>query len=1265
MLKPYKLCCLLVGVCLLAGMLFAQVKSSTITGNITDPSGAVVPRASVSVLNEETNVSEETKTNDAGDYTVPYLPTGRYALWVKADGFRSYRKTGIVLAGSTAVRADAVLTTGSVDTTVEVKADALALQTENSTVQGAVNQQLIAALPNINTNPLYYASLEAGVVPAPQMYNSHALGVGFADRQQMSAMRINGGPLGTSDVQLDGVSVQGAAWHETAVVPNRDALQEVRVVTNSFSADTGNAQGLISMTTKSGTNEFHGGLNYRLRNEDLDANGFANNERGIPRTKYRVNEYGGYVGGPVILPKLFNGKNKLFFFTSYERLDHQDPDIFTGKVPTALERVGDFSQTRIRGNSGDAVPVNLFDPWSAQPLAGSTNLVQRAPYPGNVISNPDKFGEKLLAGYPLPNHAPSTPFGDGNFYFAGTTPTVRNSLTFRGDYRLGDSGSVYFTGGKSFGSATQPNAWGPQSVFGNYGWLPVVADSNPYAAVGYTLTVNPTTVMDVRYGVTRISTQGGYPAAPGAVNYSDYGMPANVQSLIALPGHAPSVGNFTAANTNNAWWSPLSSDAWDNKNEHQFNQTFTGSVTKILGKWTMKVGSEYRVDLGNYADILYATPSLGMSWTTNAATGQFGDLSGNNATWLISNPSNLGLDAATALTGASGYSLAGGTTVKPSFASKYAAFYTQNDWRVNDRLTINLGLRYEVQPGPTERYNQMSEYDLSVPNSYYTNMSAVASPSPLATMGAVVFPGQNGLSRNLWRTSWNNISPRIGTAYRFGNSTVLRAGYGRIYVPSNSGFNANGSFYGTGPYSGGANGIPYGITATDGIPIGRFENSQNTQIIPGTGNIPAPSNYCCNGGWINRASYLNGVTDQWNLFLERRFGSAWLVSAGYVGSHGRDLSWRGFPVSGTWSLSNSTLQSWRNTWLASNGLTNPGATQIANPAPALIGFAGGTKINTSSSMLPYMALSGATYLATVGSSDYNALQLRAQHSYSSGLQVMLNYTWSKSTGISGGAGNSSMAESQMGGSTSPNGGIDYRNLNNDHGLLGYDTPNRFVGVVSYLLPTGKGKILDPHNAVVRAIIGDWQLASVVTLQGGMPWGPSCSTMNGRCNLVPGEPVEVPKALQHWYDGKTTVTLPDGRSITPANYTFLKFNPDLFSQPVVQFANGKYSADQYTWGGTSEYLGWLRTAGFYNTNLTVNRMFKITERYKLEVLAEATNLLNRNNLKPDQINTNVGPALVADPSRNAKVGQNTNMNFGTQGMVALDPRQVTLSLRFQF
>jgi hypothetical protein len=296
MFLPRRVFAVTAGLWLLAGVGAAQIRSSAITGTITDPSGAVVPNATVVITNEETNVAHEVSTSAAGVYVAPYLAAGRYSVSVQAPGFQAYRRTGIVMGTATTVRVDAALVTGTVVTAIEVTADVAVLQTEGAAVQGAATENVIRNIPNVNNNPMYYATLQAGVVPAPQMYESTRLGVGFADRQRMSAIRINGGQLGSNEVLLDGVSVQGAAWHDATVLPDREALQEVRVITNSFAADLGNAQAVISMVTKSGANEFHGSASYRLRNEALNANGLYRNSRGIARPQYRVNEGGGTFG---------------------------------------------------------------------------------------------------------------------------------------------------------------------------------------------------------------------------------------------------------------------------------------------------------------------------------------------------------------------------------------------------------------------------------------------------------------------------------------------------------------------------------------------------------------------------------------------------------------------------------------------------------------------------------------------------------------------------------------------------------------------------------------------------------------------------------------------------------------------------------------------------------------------------------------------------------------------------------------------------------
>jgi hypothetical protein len=1264
-----KLFGMVMGLCLMLSPLSAQVKSSAITGIVTDRTGAMVANASVSVTDEETGAVTEVKTTASGDYTAPYLPAGRYTLAVMVNGFETYRKTGIVMGSATTVREDVVLVPGSVNATVVVKAEATALQTESSTVQGSVDQHLIAYLPNINNNPLYYATLQAGVVPDTNMYNSQALGVGFTDRQSMSEFRVNGGELGSNDIQLDGLSVQGAAWHETAVVPNPDALQEVRVMTNTFSADVGNAQGLVSLTTKSGTNEFHGDLNYRLRNEALNANGLYNNSHGIPRSKYRLDEGGGSIGGPIIIPKLYNGRDKLFFFVSYLRLTHATPDTYLGKVPSLLERQGDFSQTMIPDVNGNPVAVHIYNPFTATPYQGSTTIFQRQIYPGGVVTNPNPYGLKLLQAYPAPNHAPTDAFGDNNYSFNGNTPEVRDSLNARVDYRLGARQSLYVTGGLSEGSSTPPNQWGPQNPFVNMNWPGLTTDDNPYGAIGDTITLNATTVIDARYGVTHIHTQSRIPAGTG-FNYSEYGMPTPVQSLAVLPGTAPSIGNFNAAdNANHANYSSLNDDQWDRKLEAQLNHSVTASITKVHGKWTFKGGGEYRVYLGNWTDLELATPSLGI-FGGASTTGQFSQINGYNSSQIVS-PVDTGLDAASAVTGAIGWTIPSGTSPRVALAAKYVAFFTQNTWRPTPKLTLNLGLRYEVQPGPTDRYNRMSSVNLNAPNPF---ASGVTGGSPQAALGLVTFPGKAGYSRNLYQTNWNNVSPRVGAAYQFDSMTVLRGGYGRIYMPSNTGFNANGEVYGTGPFSPGANANPFGL-APNGLPIGTFDQSQNTIVVPAAGPNQVPSIYGITSGGIdifNRFDYKTGYTDQWNFVVERRLGNEWIVSAGYIGSHGSNLPWRGFPLNGVWNVPDSVLQPWRNTWVASNGLNDPSQVQVANPLPALIGKASGASgqatISAMDSQEPYLALLGQTNLVSKGSSNYNSFQVRGEHALSHGFLVMLNYTWSKTIGITGGPWSESYAESQAGGTTaaSNGAGVDYRKLSNNYSLLAHDTPNRFVAALSYLLPTGRGQAWDPGNTALRALIGDWEFASAVTLQSGLPWGPNCGgTINGRCNLVAGEPSEVPKSLQHWYDGSTSVTLPDGRTITPAAFTYLKWNPDRFSQPLVQFPNGSYQVDQYTMGATAMTEGDLRAPGFYNTNLSVTRKFALGERVRMELHADATNAWNRTNFLPSAINNGVGSVLTPDSSTNTKIGQNGNSGYGALSMNFLEPRQITLALRLQF
>jgi trimeric autotransporter adhesin len=1303
MVQLVKVSIALLAFSLTIGVALAQVRNSTITGTVTDQSGAVVPKAIVTVTNQLTNEIVRTQSGSVGDYAIPYLAAGRYIVSIDAPGFKTYRVNDVAVETGVTVQVNAKLAIGATSQVVQVAASTAELQTESSTVSGSVGTEVINNVPNINNDPLYYATLQAGVVPDLGMYSDENLGVGYEDRLSYSAIRVNGGELGLDDLQVDGVPVQGSGWHEITVMPNRDALQEVTVSTNNLSADLGGGQAIIQMVTKSGTNQFHGDLFYNLRNEQLNANGLANDIQGIPRAKYRVDEAGGSVGGPVMLPKLFNGKDKVFFFVAFDRLWNVEPYTGFATVPTDLQRQGDFGATLIDSN-GTPVPATWYNPFTATPTAPGSTTYVRDMYPletnfancssygcGSVITNPDTYGLMYLNAFPEPNHAPSDVYGDNNYFFNQTNPTTRNNLNTRMDFHFGKN-SFYLSGGVQMAEEIGANTWGASSPWRWQNQNDNI-DDNPNAAIGDTIALNPTTFIDLHVGFQRVSAQSNYPETgqyfPGtsnpwsAADYTAWGMPAEMQSLILIPGVAPSVyslgyGVAYSQALNNAQW------VW--KNEHQNNYDFNGSITKVIRRWTLKEGFDDRIYQSNWADIEWATPSLG-SYDTECYCEQYGNANGSSS-GLNTNPNQQGSvgtnwlsNVAQAPIGVMGYRLDPGSSPIPALTDRLFAVFTQNDWKATNRLTVNLGLRYEIQPGPTARHNREYDIDTTVetpftyvpPSGAYSNL---VYQNPMAQYGAFAFSGVSGYPRNLWNTEWGNLSPRVGAAYRLTNLTVIRGGYGRIYAQSNTGYNANGTVYGGGAWDGGSEAEPYGLGITtpfNGLPVGRFEDpggDSNLLLAPGA-PVQSPEIYGDENGAASADMFLrngphNAYVDQWNVFVERRIHS-WLASAGYVGSKGTRLPWRLYPLQGTWQIPQTVLMGWRSGWLASNGTSDPAQQYVSNPYPALenlaTGNSGAGEITVMDASEGYLAMQGATVIGNQGSSLYNSLELELQHSYSTGLTAQFNYTYSRATGINGGVDASSYEESQ-GGHAAGGGGFNYLNPQSNYGLLDFDTPQRFLGTVSYLSQWGSGGKYELASPISRALAGGWQIATVVTVQSGQPWGPSCSgSIDSKC-IPTGQSLEVPKTLQHWYNGSQSVTLPDGHVITPPAYTYLKWNPDAFTSQIVQFPNGNYSVDQYWYGTTKMYDGRLRVPAFKNTNLNITRQFTIRERYKFELLGEFTDLFNNQNFLPSAVNNTISPITSASVGA---IGENSNSSAGTLSAPGnmMDPRQITLTARFTF
>ena len=491
---------------LAACVAYGQIRSATITGSVTDAAGAMIPRAQVTVTEQETAISYKTITTDSGSFSVPYLPSGTYTASIVAPGFAEYKLTGIVVTTGQTVRADAQLKLATVGATVEVSAQAAQIQTDSSTVQGSVTSRAIDILPNPTSNPLYYAFLQAGVVPRVQAADTtgtNSFGIGTSGRRQWAAVGINGGRIWTNDIQLDGLPIMSGGYNEVSVTPNTEGLAEVSVIANNFSAQYGHGQGILSMNTKSGTNQYHGEASYQLRNEALMANSRANKANwsvqqpnGVPRPPFKVNEMGGAIGGPIL-------KDKLFFFTSYHylRFNRGITNLLT--VPTELERDGNFSQTLVRNEAGIGVPAQIFDPWNVTQI--NSDLYQRALIPNADLSNypGSQYAKTWFSYYPLPNRTPDDVFNANNFYALTVQQLRRHNLNTRVDYRMGRH-SIYGSGGLTKSSNVSPRPYGKAPVNDQPS---IVSDNNPFAQVGDTIVVNPTVVIDMRYGVSRVNSQ--------------------------------------------------------------------------------------------------------------------------------------------------------------------------------------------------------------------------------------------------------------------------------------------------------------------------------------------------------------------------------------------------------------------------------------------------------------------------------------------------------------------------------------------------------------------------------------------------------------------------------------------------------------------------------------------------------------------------------------------------------------------------------------
>jgi hypothetical protein len=1234
-----------------ASVASAQLRSSTITGTVIDPQKAAVPGATVVVTNEGTNVSEELVTNEAGLFTAPALPAGTYTVTVTLTGFAQFKRTGITVASTETARVPVELSVSKIGETVEVSAEAPLLQTDRTSVSGAIDAQMIEALPNITQNPLAYAFLQAGAVPrvsAASTDNLNSFGVGVAGRRQWSAVGINGGRAFTNDIQLDGLPVMGGGYNEASVVPNTEGLQEVRVISNNFSAEYGRGQAVISMSTKSGTNAFHGNGAYMLRHEGLDANTFSNNAQGIPKREFRVHDSGGSLGGPIM-------RNKLFFFSSYHLLRNDQTSTALMTVPTALERVGNFSQTKIRDENGNAVAARIFDPFNVTQLG--PDLYQRREIPNAIITNPDPYALRMYSFYPMPNRTPEDEFNLNNFEATTTQTTRRHSSNNRVDFKWKNH-SIYGSGGISYAEIVTPRPFGTAPFNDEPARR---KDKNPYFQLGDAIVLSQTLVLDVRYGMSRVNTANLNGNKEGFDDYASFGVPSNLLPLMLIPGAAPSIApnGYGGGNGGGSNWTALSAGTFGSQREYQSNHSVTGSLTKIRGKWVHKGGVEYRNLLSNYDDPEQA--SVGMPSPFAHQGGNFNfeyvTASGGVAS-LVTTNAQRGVNAAAMLLGTGVWWIRPGANVAPAFSQKYFAVYSQNDWRATSKLTINLGLRWEVQPGPTERFNRMSSWDFTQQNAF-------------GTLGAIAFPGVDGYSRNLWDTTYDNFGPRVGAAYQWNDKTVLRGGFGITYLPTNTGYFSSPVDYGVANFAGGTLQQAYGATPA-GRPVIRF--SDPAPISPAIGGNPeAPQVYGIGEARFDR-HLENGQARQWNFFIERALTNKWMASIGYSASVSRNLLNRSFPIQNLQSIDPAILTDWRNQYIASNGTLNPASQQVQNPwQPATgtlvpyAGILGQRTIARQNTLFPYPLLVGSNAAVNLGhaTADYHALILRVNRRFGEGMMLDANYTWSKEID------NTDTVEDNQGfnaggGARGGNHSLSDFSLNR---RLGYsDIPHRLVATFLYELPFGKGKRFGASSALVSAIAGGWQLSGSAVWQTGFPiaiTGASDGAALSRPDRVEGVPFLLPENLWGWYDGRTSVTLPSGRVITPQVRTYLKYNPDAFAGRVITTPNGRIVADQFWYGNAAITFDEIRTDNRFNLDMSIRREFALPNNMRFEIGADAQNILNHTQFNGSYNGGLGGTVTTANPALGLVPGMGNSNNYGARGMATYNPRQFMLRSTLRF
>jgi hypothetical protein len=1223
-------------------------------GVVSDASGALVRNATVTIRDAGTNVSATARTDEKGSFFFTGLRPSTYDVKAEAAGFRAVERTGVVLQVDQESSLDFRLQPAGTSSTVEVTTTAPLLDTDNATLGTDVTGQYVKELPLANRDFFGLTFLAGGVTEAAGSgtQDNYPSGTNFVSNGQRNAtaeVRLDGAPLSAPE---QGEGGNSNVYYEPLI----ESVQEFKVQNNSFSAEFGNNGGtVVNMVMKSGTNSFHGSGWYFLQRSGLDARDFFNPAPN-PKPESARDQGGFSIGGPI-------KKNKTFFFGDFEKVRANSAFSGLATVPTTAERGGDFSAIATFGPGGICVANCIYDP--TLPLVSCVSGLCRPQVPGNIIpaGEIDPIGKAILNLYPQPNQ----PGTINNYLFSGTAHQPDYQFDIKIDHQINDRNHINARYSRESSNYYTPMIFGDS--FDNNGSGDGIAGAPTRAqnaSIEYSRTINSRIVWTNHFSLDRVHELGtsGIPSIssfnsklPAGYQLSPIFQQAN--GLDRMPAIYMSSGGQTAP------WTDLYDQCCADTTFAHTLYTYSSQFVISHGSHLMKFGGEQRLFYNNFFQPSDPTGTLNFtdyvtSPTANNDTDANGNATGNPlASTLFGYADNVNPYP----------SIPTSLEVLPSVANKSAetGFYFQDDWKVNSKLTLNLGIRYEWSTPYDERYNRIQFSNFTAPTGITLDTSAAQAalgsvgvnfPASESLIGTTAFAGSNMRHVPVYRS---DVGPRLGFAYALDQKTVARGGAGIYFGMSPA---TNFQYPGT----------AFSKTAPIIFTNDNFETEYATLENPFPSGFTPPQGrqygQLADWGYANNNDL--GVTAardadlyMWNLGIQRELPSQIVLGVDYSANRSTHLPWSGtnnrdfissallskvsaaahynYDVTQNNGIGSCDGDSCVSTLLA-NPVNNPFYPMFSSPCtptPSSPCFNepnslySAPQIQLGSLLNPYPQFTGdfEGLMIEEASSWYNALQVRFEKRTTHHISFEGNYTISKMTD------NSSAGRNNWVGSLANGLPQQLDRLNLEHSISGNDAPQRLAAAVVLDLPVGRNNWIGGNmNRGLDAAIGGWSLATMITEQSGQPIALGMS--NPRLANGTQRPNIICSQL------KTGLSMKD----VAANWSTNSNDESAGNQPSFSFINPNCLADpgDQNPGNAPRYYPGLRVNGIHNIDANLSKSFVPKEGMKIDLRAEMFNAFNHPRFaQPD--------AAFGDPA------------FGTITADANGylPRYFQFGLRFEF